>query len=103
MRATDNTGGCFELRHAVRSGNDILKSDAAEYLARRGARSGVHAMLELCYKYPDGHLKFSPQMVLQELIPGNTHLDSYDNAEQWWSALSSKLTHIGGGRWRLEP
>jgi hypothetical protein len=102
MRATD-TGGSFELAHAARSGNDLLRRAAAGYLAERGDRDGVRTMVDLCYEFPDGHLKFSPRAMLAEQVQAeDLRLAAHRDADAWWTPNAPRLRYTGAGRWRLD-
>ena len=50
MRATDD-GAWLELRHAVRSDDDMLRRDAALYLAKRGDRAGNRDAPKRCERH----------------------------------------------------
>lgn len=101
MEATPD-GGWFELRHAARSKNEMLRQHAATFLVQRGDPEGVRVVVELCYENPEGCLKFSPQDMLHEIVAeGDPHLEAYANADAWWAARRGALHHDGGGRWRI--
>jgi hypothetical protein len=101
MNVTDD-GGWLELRHAARSEDERLRVHAAEYLAARGDREGVRVIVDLCYEYPDGALKFTPRSILRETVEGDLRLAAHGTSEKWWRAHGDELRHLGGGRWRLE-
>jgi hypothetical protein len=102
MEATPD-GGWFELRHAARSGNEMLRMCAAKFLVERGDPEGVRVVVELCYENPEGCLKFSPQGMLREIVvEGDPALDKHPSADAWWHARGQALHHMGDGRWRLD-
>ena len=103
MRATPGGGGP-ELWHATKYGDDLLRRDAADYLAKRGDAEGVRIIVEFCYENPDGCLKWSPQDMLREtVVAGDPRLDAFPDADAWWEAQGPALRYGGDGRWRVEP
>lgn len=94
-------GGWLELRHSLKSDNVLLRVGVAEELATRGCREGVRALVELCYSYPNGHLKFSPVAMLTDLVEGDMKLAQHASAEEWWHQRSGQLGYIEQGRWRI--
>ena len=63
----------------------------------------MRVVVELCYEHPEGHLKYSPQDMLREMVvEGNPALDRHPSADTWWEARGGALHHMGGGRWRLD-
>lgn len=103
MEATPD-GGWLELRHAAHSRSDMLREHAAEFLVRRGDPEGVRVIVGLCYEYPEGCLKFSPQDMLREIVvEGDPDLEAYPTADAWWEARGAALRYEGGGRWRIDP
>ena len=92
-------GGWLELRHAIRSGNGMLRYSAAHHLARRGDADGIRAIVQEHYLSPYWHPKFDPHLRLREYFHGDPRLDEHESAEEWWDANGDRLVYQGDGRW----
>lgn len=78
--------GEFELSHAVRSESSLLSFTAAQILARRGDARGYRRLVELCYEYPQGHLKYDADHALAKHLEADPHLSEHRDADAWWAA-----------------
>jgi len=96
-------GASLELRHARHSDAPLLKMAAGVVLCQRGDPSGIECLGELCYEYPDGHMKFNPrEMLAERVVDGDVELEKYRSAEEWKREVRGRLRYLGEGRWRIE-